>query len=222
VPGQAFIVHTVPATVHGRSLLQAPAEMPGRFLLVGFHGYGESAEQHLVALDGIPWIREGWVCAVQALHPFYDRKMEHVVASWMTRLDRERAIADNREYVRSVIAKVREDQGIDRPLILAGFSQGAAMAFRAAMDERIPCVGVIALAGDLPPDVKERDLSRMPPVLLGRGKSDRLIPARRFEEDLEALHAAGVDVRPCVFKGRHEWAKAFCREAALFIDEAAS
>lgn len=219
MPGQALIVHTVPATVHGHALLQPPAEMPGRFLLVGFHGYGESADQHLAALNRIPSVSEGWVCAVQALHPFYDRRMESVVASWMTRLDRGRAIEDNREYVHSVIARVRRDQGIDRPLILAGFSQGAAMAFRAAMDERIPCVGVIALAGDLPPDVREGDLSRMPPVLLGRGKSDRLIPARQFEGDLEALRAAGVDVRPCVFRGRHEWTAAFCRESALFIGE---
>jgi predicted esterase len=196
--------------------------MPGRFLLVGFHGYGESAEQHLAALNGIPRAREGWVCAVQALHPFYDRKMENVVASWMTRLDRERAIEDNREYVHSVIARLREAQGIDRPLILAGFSQGMAMAFRAAMDERNRCVGVIALAGDVPPDVKESDLSRMPPVLLGRGKGDRLIPARVFEGDLETLHAAGVDVRPCVFRGRHEWTAAFCREADLFIEDVLS
>ena len=44
---------TVPAQVHGRYLLQAPAAPP-RGLLVGFHGYGEAAEQHLEKLLQVP------------------------------------------------------------------------------------------------------------------------------------------------------------------------
>ena len=41
--------------VHGRYLVEAPAQ-PGQGcpLLVGFHGYGETAAKHLVELRKIP------------------------------------------------------------------------------------------------------------------------------------------------------------------------
>ena len=42
---------------------------------------------------------------MQALHPFYT-KTERIVASWMTRQDRELAIADNIRYVQAVIDAV--------------------------------------------------------------------------------------------------------------------
>ena len=47
--------------------------------------------------------------AVQALHSFYVPKTGEVVASWMTKLNRDEAIADNLEYVRRVVAA--EDVG---------------------------------------------------------------------------------------------------------------
>src|ERR1700730_15706355 len=94
----------VAATVHGRYLLREG----GRGLLVGFHGYAENAEVNLAALEPTPGVSEWAVAAVQALHPFYTRKDEVVVASWMTRLDREHAIADNLEYVRREVSDLGE------------------------------------------------------------------------------------------------------------------
>ena len=59
--------------VHGRYLVEPaarPAEAP---LLVGFHGYGESAEQHLDALRRLPGSGDLTLVAVQSLHLFYNR-----------------------------------------------------------------------------------------------------------------------------------------------------
>ena len=53
-------------------------------LLVGFHGYAETAGDHMDALRAIPGTGEWLLVSIQALHPFYARK-ERVVASWMTR-----------------------------------------------------------------------------------------------------------------------------------------
>ena len=50
----------------------------------------------------------------------------------MTKEDREPAIADNTAYVANVLSAVAEEFGLTRPLIYAGFSQGVAMAYRAA------------------------------------------------------------------------------------------
>ena len=61
-----------------------------------------------------------------------------------------------------------------RPLVFLGFSQGVAMAFRGAADEAPRCAGIIALGGDVPPDVRARETS-LPPVLLGRGQQRRVV-----------------------------------------------
>jgi predicted esterase len=61
----------------------------------------------------------------------YKGRTDEVVASWMTRQDRETAISDNVAYVDAAVASVpREPQS---PVVYAGFSQGTAMAFRAAV-----------------------------------------------------------------------------------------
>src|ERR1700740_2320699 len=92
--------------VHGHYLLELPPAPAG--CLVGFHGYGETAERHLAELRRIPGAA-GWaLCAVQALHPFYNRQGE-VIASWMTRFNRDQAIADNIGYVAGVVAEVRRE-----------------------------------------------------------------------------------------------------------------
>ena len=93
-------------SVHGTYLLEVPPSPAG--CLVGFHGYGENAERHLAELRRIPGAA-GWaLCAVQALHPFYNRQGE-VIASWMTRFNREEAIADNIAFVGGVVAEVRRE-----------------------------------------------------------------------------------------------------------------
>src|SRR5436309_11263469 len=102
---------TLAVTSHGRYLVAPPAQVPGRPapppLLVGFHGYAEDAEIHLARLQSIPGSDRWSMVSVQALHRFYRGRSRSVVASWMTRQDRELMIADNLEYVSAVIDDVR-------------------------------------------------------------------------------------------------------------------
>src|SRR5262249_37219295 len=119
------------ARTHGRYLVRKPAGNPPRPLLVGFHGYRENAAAHLAVLETIPGIGRWLIVSVQGLHRFY-AKGGDVVASWMTSEDRELAIADNVAYVQGVVEAVRAEFGPAEPLLFEGFSQGTAMAFRAA------------------------------------------------------------------------------------------
>src|SRR5581483_5628252 len=109
-------MRTIAATVHGRYLVR---DGPPERLIAGFHGYAEDAERHMKDLLRIDGIDQWTVVAVQALHPFYAGRTEKVVASWMTRLDRDLAIADNIAYVRSVLAEFPRA----RTIVFAGFSQ---------------------------------------------------------------------------------------------------
>jgi len=204
---------TIETRSHGRYLVRIPAVPPPWPLLVGFHGYGENAQDHLDAVASIPGT-DGWLLiSVQALHTFYTRK-EKVVASWMTREDRELAIADNVEYVGRVLGRVRQEHQTKPTLVFSGFSQGGAMAYRAAAN--YPANGVIVLAADVPPDVVAATPVRLPPVLIGRGTKDEWYTAEKQAADVANLARLGVTVEACVFEGGHEWTDAF-RTAASSI-----
>ena len=144
--------------------------------------------------------------AAGALNRFYNNRTQEVIASWMTRQDREQAIADNIEYVRSIIETLHP---FDR-LVLLGFSQGAAMAFRTAAT--VNCDGVIAMGGDVPPDVTQLSA----PVLLARGERDEWYTQEKFEKDLSFLRQH-VSVTSCVFNGGHEFTDEFRETAAAFL-----
>jgi predicted esterase len=212
-------VQRVEATVHGRYLLR-PAGGSARGVLVGFHGYGETAESHLHALLEIPGAENWVVTSIQALHPFYTRSGE-VVASWMTSLDRETAIADNIAYVRRAVAEILSAAGIDGPLVYAGFSQGVAMAYRAAAAAGWPSAALIALAGDVPPEVGQTELATFPRVLIGRGKSDSWYSEGKLTADVQLLRAQGVEVDFERFDGGHEWTPVFRRRCGEFMDAVA-
>jgi predicted esterase len=208
----------IAALVHGRYLLEAPPDPAGCPLVVGFHGYGENADRHLEELRRLPGASRWVLCAVQALHPFYNRTGE-VIASWMTRQQREHAIQDNLRYVAGVVAEVKLELPLSERLAYLGFSQGAAMAYRAAAGSGHSCQAVVVLGGDLPPELEARDLAHFPPVLLGRGSSEEWYDAAKMEHDVELLRKRGVDVRPFVFQGGHEWTNEFRGEAGRFLEE---
>jgi predicted esterase len=123
-------VHSIAALVHGRYLVDRPDDSGPFPILVGFHGYAERGEHMLEVLQRIRGDRRWLLVSVQALNRFYTRSQE-VVGSWMTREDRELAIADNIAYVAAVVAAVRRDYPTTTHVVYAGFSQGVAMAYRA-------------------------------------------------------------------------------------------
>lgn len=211
-------IRRLQTAVHGRYLLRRPRKGPALAALIGFHGYGESAESLLAALEPIPGSDRLLLASVQALHPFYRGRTDEVVASWMTRQDRELAIADNLAYVNRVLAEVQRESG-KAPLVYAGFSQGVAMAYRAAAGGPAGR-GLIALAGDVPPELAGQDLAGFPAVLVGRGRDDLWYDEEKLARDLELLQSKGVEVRVCRFEGGHEWSAEFRAAAGDFLRQA--
>ena len=199
-----FETHTIATTVHGRFLVRPG---PPERLLLGFHGFAETAQIHLEELLKIRGVDAWTVASVQALHPFYTGRTQQIVASWMTSLDRELAIADNIAYVRTVVERFHQPQKV----VFAGFSQGVAMAYRAASDFK-KAAGLMVLGGDLPPDVT----SSIPPMLLGRGVRDDWYSDEKFKKDLKFLRGV-TNVETCVFDGGHQWSDEFRAAAATFL-----
>jgi predicted esterase len=206
----------IAAITHGRYLVHRGDAGEGAPLLVGFHGYAENADRHMEKLRRIDGA-EGWVlCAVGALHPFYNPKTGDVIDSWMTSRGRDQAIVDNVSYVARAVLEVRRRYKTSSRLVFAGFSQGVAMAYRAAAGSGIPCHGLIALAGDVPPDVAGNG-NHLPQVLLGRGTEDAWYTEAKMDADLAALGKLGAEVETCVFEGGHDWTPEFYARAGEFL-----
>jgi predicted esterase len=189
-------------------------------VLVGFHGYGESAEDHFARLTAIPGSEAWVVVSIQGLHRFYERRTNRVVASWMTREDRDLMIADNHLYVSRVLQTLVEPRAVDC-IVFAGFSQGVAMAFRAAASSSVSRRHVIAVGGDVPPELDAPVLREVSSVLICRGAEDAWYSAETFDDDRRRLATADVNVEALVVAGGHEWGGQINDAAARFLSEKA-
>ena len=196
---------TIDARITGRYLVRSPARSAPAPLLVGFHGYGENAAHHLHEMSLIPGTHDWLLVSVQALHRFYERKTGTVVGSWMTSEDRDQMILDNLAYVDAVVAAVSRTNHPTSTVVYSGFSQGVAMAYRAAILGRTPAAGIIALAGDVPPELQTDESADWPRVLIGRGTDDQWYTQGKMDSDVTFLARQNASIDPLVFNGGHEW-----------------
>lgn len=207
------------ASVPGRFLVRPARSGRARFHWIGFHGYAQTAEAMFEpfarAARGDDWL----VASVQGLHAFYAGRSNEVVASWMTRQDRELAIASNVAYVDDVAARLADEFGEPEARVYAGFSQGVGMAWRAGVLGRHACAGVIAAGGDVPPELFDGAPRNWPGALIVTGTRDAYYPPESMQRDAARLRAAGADVGTCAFDGGHEWSDAVVEAAAARLAE---
>jgi predicted esterase len=173
-----------------------------RGILTGFHGYLENAAIQLARLTAIPGADRWTVVSVQGLHCVYRGRTQEVVASWMTRQDREIAIADNTAYAAAALALAVPNHEL--PVVYLGFSQGGQMAFRAGVRDE-SAVGIVSVGSDVPPELLADASTRYPRVLLARAAGDEWYGHATHETDAAVLRARGVDVESVTYTGGHEW-----------------
>ena len=212
-------LRSIATPTHGRYLLRRPGN-PATLLLVGFHGYRENATRHLAELEQIPGA-QGWaLLAVDALHAFYAGSTGEVLRGWMTRELREEAIVDNVAYVRRILDKVRPEVGWTVPLAFLGFSQGASMAWRAAVlsgHGGAPAPRVVALAGDIPPELAKHEGPYPEKVLIAHGDQDEWYTREKLRVDVQLLQTKGIRPQTLTFQGGHIWTDDFRQAAGEFL-----
>jgi predicted esterase len=214
-----IVEQTVITQTHGRYLVVPTVGTDPAPMLVGFHGYAESADTQLPRLRAIEGSEHWLVVSIQGLHRFYQRRTEEVVASWMTRQDRESAINDNLAYVSSVLDAVSAAWPTEPSIVYAGFSQGVAMAFRAAVNSNAQRIAVIAVGGDIPPEIESGALARLSSTLICRGSSEEWYTADKLAQDARRLRESGVDVTALELPGGHQWSADASQAASGFLRE---
>lgn len=106
-----------------------------------------------------------------------------------------------RESARSIQMLIEREQmrGIATGrIILAGFSQGGAMALHVGLHQGEPLAGILGLSCYLPlGEAAERELneaSRSTPVFMAYGTDDPIVPFALGDKSHRALESAGFDV----------------------------
>jgi len=106
-------------------------------------------------------------------------------------------------------------------LAVLGFSQGGAMAYALALRHGRALAAVAALSTWYAPGLSAMGSASLAglPVLVQHGTRDELINVSRGRDSVEALRAAGADVRYREYDMGHEISAASLRDLASFLAE---
>ena len=112
------------------------------------------------------------------------------------RREDDAGIRSSQQSVESLIA--REKTRGARRIVLAGFSQGGAIALQTGLRHGEPLAGIMALSTYLPLAAalaaEASDANRRVPILMAHGRHDPLIPVERATISRDTLRKAGYDV----------------------------
>ena len=128
------------------------------------------------------------------------------------RLPDEDGIRESQAAVERLIARERERGMASERVILAGFSQGGAIALQAGLRHANRLGGIVVLSSYLPLeeslDAEAASANRTTPIFMAHGTDDPVIPIRLAEMSHAALQRRGYEVE------WHTWpmAHAVCGE----------
>lgn len=195
-------------------VLASPEAEVGTDLWIVCHGYGQLARTFAESFRAIA-APSRMIVAPEGLSRFYldpsppgaREPPPRVGASWMTREDREREIADHVAYLDALHDSLRTRVAQDGATLTAlGFSQGVATVGRWLALGRTCADRMILWSGSFPPDV---DLAAVAPrlahteVVMVAGSRDAITPLAGAESQIRRFQEAGIRARLVVFDGGH-------------------
>jgi phospholipase/carboxylesterase len=127
------------------------------------------------------------------MRAWYDIKMNDI-----SRVPDEAGIRESQASIEALIAR-EEKRGVsaDR-IVLAGFSQGGAIALQAGLRHRERLAGIVALSTYLPlEDSLDREAAaanKRTPIFMAHGTQDQVIPVQLAEASKRALEQRGYDI----------------------------
>lgn len=211
-PAVEAVEHLVVTTRHARYLTLGPTGETARELWLVCHGYGQLASffiRHFGAVD------DGTrrVVAPEALSRFClarprrgGRTDERIGATWMTREMREVEIDDYVRYLDAVAVRERAAVPPGTPLVVLGFSQGAATVARWLARGGGPASHLILWGAGVPPDVDAAAAASAGAwrrLTLVAGRSDEFVSEDTVAAQGAALRQRGVPFELVRYDGGH-------------------
>jgi phospholipase/carboxylesterase len=170
-------------------------------LLVFFHGHGGCEEQALRLAPRLS--RRNYVCislrGPQVLGQRADGRLGY---TWGTDSD-----AQIEDYVLRAVEQTRRNYHVHSERIyLAGFCEGATLAYRLGLQFPERIAGIISLNGCMPR--RGGPLLRLPEarqlrVMIGHGIANAVVPLSLARQDYRLLYTAGLDVQMHSYPATH-------------------
>jgi phospholipase/carboxylesterase len=116
----------------------------------------------------------------------------------LARVPDEKGIRESQAQVETLIARERERGIAPERIVLAGFSQGGAIALQAGLRHRERLGGIAALSTYLPlEDSLDREASganKSTPIFMAHGTQDAVIPLQLAQRSQETLRMRGYEI----------------------------
>jgi predicted esterase len=170
------------------------------------HGYGQLAN-HFIRNFEVLEAKDTLIVAPEGLHRFYWEKFSgRVVASWMTKEDREDDILDYVNYLDLLYKEVLSSLKNKKiKIIVLGFSQGTATVCRWIANRQSPVDQLILWAGSIPPDLYfPEELAKTMKLHFVAGDADEFIKEEQVNEYRQLFTEKNLSVEIVRFRGRHE------------------
>lgn len=167
------------------------------------HGYAQLASEFIDEFACIAGERR-LIVAPEGLHRFYHKGgADKVVASWMTKEDREDDIRDYISWLDMAAADVLLHCNPNVKITVLGFSQGAATATRWISLGMTQVHQLILWCGFFPPDIGEDFSVDDMALTVVTATNDRFIPQEEAERQLAIIKAKHATCKHIVFEGQH-------------------
>lgn len=127
------------------------------------------------------------------MRAWYDIRQQDIA-----RVPDEAGIRDSQAAVERLIARERERGVPAARIVLAGFSQGGAIALQAGLRHREKLAGIVALSTYLPLegslDAEASGANKSTPIFMAHGTEDPIVPLQLADASQRALRARGYEV----------------------------
>ena len=172
------------------------------------HGYGQLANYFLKDFEILD-NGKNLVVAPEGLHRFYWNGFDgKVVASWMTKEDRESDINDYVNYLDKLFDETLRGFSRDKiQITILGFSQGVATVSRWVCFGKSKPDHLILWAGVFPPDLKfdpDKNVFNKIKTTMVVGNQDEFLRDGQIEEYEKKLKNMGIKYKLIRFDGKHE------------------
>ena len=188
-------------------ILNEPSEQIEQVWFV-CHGYAQLANYFINNFDELDK-NKNLIVAPEGLHRFYWKGFsERVVASWMTKEDRESDILDYVNYLNVVYQEVIASlKNKNVKINVLGFSQGTATVCRWLASSKVKADNLILWAGAFPNDMNWKQnktvFDKMKTFVIV-GDKDEFINEEEVLKHVDLLKKNEIAFELIRFKGKHE------------------
>lgn len=196
--------HSIPAEKTARYFSIGETGAQIKQVLFACHGYAQLANEFLAGFESIAR-EELLIVAPEGLHRFYARGgADKVVASWMTKEDRDDDIRDYVSFLDSVYETVMREVPADAKISVLGFSQGAATASRWLSMGKSRADELILFCGFFPPDLPASGIPAEIALTVVTASEDKFISSEEENAQLAMMRAVSPAMKHIRFEGKHE------------------